>query len=117
MAQDGFVTMNGIQGEGISPREIPSPPCGPVEGNPGPGCAYCREPLVKRGRGRPGKFHPVCRRTFDREARRIGARSLRRRLARARKPQAPRPRRAILRLPLGQYEDLRSFVAASAAWW
>ena len=108
---------NGMLGQGISPREISSPACGPVEANSAAACVYCWQPLGEMRRGRPAKFHPACRRAFDREARRIGGKNLRRRLARARKPRAPRPKRAVPRLSLAQYEDLRAFIARAAGWW
>ena len=84
-----------------------------------PQCLFCRAVLDPRRSGRRQRFCPggKCRRLFWQEARRIGGKNLRRRLAQARKPRTPGPKRAILRLPLAQYEDLRAFIAASAAWW
>ena len=61
----------------------PSPLQGPEEAIPGGACEYCGQPVPRRRRGRPGKFHPACRRAFDREARRTGGQVLRRRRARA----------------------------------
>jgi hypothetical protein len=80
-------------------------------------CEACGTPLVGGGRGMPKRFcNDACRGRFHSEARRVGGKVLRRRLARLGKVRAPRAKRAVLRLPLSQYGDLRGFIATSAAW-
>ena len=80
-------------------------------------CEACGTPLASGGRGMPKRFcNDACRGRFHSEARRVGGKVLRRRLARLGKVRAPRAKRPVLRLPRAQYDDLRAFVAASAAW-
>jgi hypothetical protein len=78
-----------MEDSGISPREFSRPLQGPEAAIPGEPCDYCGQPVPRRRRGRPGKFHPACRRAFDREARRAGGQVLRRRRARASRPASP----------------------------
>lgn len=109
MAQNGAGPVAGTPGQGISPREIPSPPCGPMEANPEIVCVYCRRLLRQRRRGRPGKFHPACRREFDRQARRLGAKVLRGRLQ-----AMARPRVARFRLSAQEARSMAFLIAAGA---
>jgi hypothetical protein len=95
--QEGQEHEGGMEDSGISPREFSGGLQTGEAAIPEGGCDFCGHPVDRRRRGRPPKFHPACRRAFDRQARRVGARALRRQLARARhaaieRPRIPRPR-------------------------